>query len=101
MLELRTREGAALRPPPVGTRLELPGGGRVELVAPYAGERRLVVGRLELGAPLEQYLDRHGHPIRYRYVRTSFRSTRTRRSSPCTPAAPRCRARPGRSRPSW
>ena len=72
VLELRTREGAALRPPPVGTRLELPDGGRVELVAPYAGERRLVVGRLELGAPLEQYLDRHGHPIRYRYVRTKL-----------------------------
>jgi S-adenosylmethionine:tRNA ribosyltransferase-isomerase len=48
--------------------LVLPGGGRATLVAPYSGGRRLWLAKLELPEPLADYLDRHGHPIRYSYV---------------------------------
>jgi S-adenosylmethionine:tRNA ribosyltransferase-isomerase len=50
-----------------GERLVLPGGASAEILAPYAGVR-LWLARLELPAPLAQYLDEHGTPIRYGYV---------------------------------
>ena len=68
VVELRTETGRPLRRPPIGARLELPGGARAELLARYAGSERLSVARLELGEPLERYLRRHGRPIRYGYV---------------------------------
>jgi S-adenosylmethionine:tRNA ribosyltransferase-isomerase len=37
-------------------------------VAPYAAGRRLWLARLDPGAPLFDFLARHGRPIRYRYV---------------------------------
>jgi S-adenosylmethionine:tRNA ribosyltransferase-isomerase len=37
-------------------------------VSPYASGRRLWLARLGPGAPLHDYLARHGHPIRYGYV---------------------------------
>jgi S-adenosylmethionine:tRNA ribosyltransferase-isomerase len=51
-----------------GDEISLPGGGRGTLVAPYAGGRRLWLAQLDLPEPLGDYLDRHGHPIRYGYV---------------------------------
>ena len=51
-----------------GDPVALPGGGRAELVAPYAGSPRLWLARLDLPEPLERYLGEHGHPIRYGYV---------------------------------
>jgi len=51
-----------------GDELVLPAGGRATLVAPYAGGRRLWLARLDLPEPLADYLQRHGHPIRYGYV---------------------------------
>jgi S-adenosylmethionine:tRNA ribosyltransferase-isomerase len=48
--------------------LDLPGGGRAELVAPYLSGPRLWVARLQLPEPLLDYLARHGRPIRYGYV---------------------------------
>ena len=48
--------------------LTLPGGGNVELLAPYLAGPRLWVARLALPEPLPGYLARHGRPIRYRYV---------------------------------
>jgi S-adenosylmethionine:tRNA ribosyltransferase-isomerase len=51
-----------------GDELALPGGGRATIVAPYAGGRRLWLARLDLPAPLTEYLGEHGHPIRYGYV---------------------------------
>jgi S-adenosylmethionine:tRNA ribosyltransferase-isomerase len=56
---LAAREGAELR---------LPDDGRAEIVAPYAGGRRLWLARFDLPEPLFEYLARHGHPIRYGYV---------------------------------
>jgi S-adenosylmethionine:tRNA ribosyltransferase-isomerase len=68
IVELRTDAGLPLRAPPVGARLELPGGAHAVLLARYAGSDRLSVARLELAEPLERYLSRHGRPIRYDYV---------------------------------
>ena len=51
-----------------GDELTLPDGGRAEIVAPYAGGRRLWVAKLDLPEPLAEYLQTHGHPIRYGYV---------------------------------
>jgi S-adenosylmethionine:tRNA ribosyltransferase-isomerase len=52
----------------MGARLELPGGAHAELIARFAGSERLSVARVECDAPLEDYLRRHGRPIRYGYV---------------------------------
>ena len=51
-----------------GEALDLPGGGRAHLEAPYLSGSRLWAARLELLEPLMAYLARHGMPIRYRYV---------------------------------
>ncbi|MGH9312295.1 MAG: S-adenosylmethionine:tRNA ribosyltransferase-isomerase [Vicinamibacterales bacterium] len=57
-----------------GLRLRLPASGRATLLAPYpvsAGlqsRSRLWMAVLELPAPVHQYLERHGFPIRYSYV---------------------------------
>lgn len=60
-----------------GETLMLPDGGEVALRAPYNGAKesaksRLWVSTLDLPEPLEDYLDRHGSPIRYRYVGESW-----------------------------
>jgi S-adenosylmethionine:tRNA ribosyltransferase-isomerase len=65
VVELRTSDRRPLRAPAGGTTLELPGGGRAELLASYLGSGRLAVARLSLGGPVEDYLRRHGRPIRY------------------------------------
>jgi S-adenosylmethionine:tRNA ribosyltransferase-isomerase len=69
VVELRTPDGQPFPRPPIGARLQLPGGGQADLIAPYAGGRRLCVARLDLrGEALEGYLGRHGRPIRYGYM---------------------------------
>jgi S-adenosylmethionine:tRNA ribosyltransferase-isomerase len=68
VVELRTAERLPRRTPPVGARLELPGRAGAELLAPYLGSDRLVVARLSLAEPVEDYLRRHGRPIRYRHT---------------------------------
>jgi S-adenosylmethionine:tRNA ribosyltransferase-isomerase len=50
-----------------GEQLDLPGGATVRILAPYAGVR-LWLARLDLPAPLQDYLAQHGQPIRYGYV---------------------------------
>jgi S-adenosylmethionine:tRNA ribosyltransferase-isomerase len=67
VVELRTAGQQPLRPPRVGAIVELPGGARAELLAPYLGSGRLSVARLSLAEPVESYLLRHGRPIRYRH----------------------------------
>ena len=67
VVELRTTDRRPLRAP-VGARLELPAGGEAELLAPYLGSARLSVAQLSLDGPVEGYLARHGHPIRYRHT---------------------------------
>ena len=68
LVELRTGEQAPYRRPPLGARLDLPGGAQAELLGRFAGSERLSAARFELDEPLEDYLRRHGKPIRYRYV---------------------------------
>jgi S-adenosylmethionine:tRNA ribosyltransferase-isomerase len=68
VVELRTTDLLPFRSPPIGARLELPGGARATLLAPYRGSDRLSTADLRLGAHLEDYLARHGRPIRYRHA---------------------------------
>jgi S-adenosylmethionine:tRNA ribosyltransferase-isomerase len=66
VVELRTADGTAPARGHSGEALTLRGGATLELVAPYLSEGRLMLARVH--APLEQYLEAHGEPIRYRYV---------------------------------
>ena len=68
LVELRTSDGEPYLRPPVGDRLDLLGGGHVQLLTRFAGSERLSVARFELDEPLHDYLLRHGLPIRYGYV---------------------------------
>jgi S-adenosylmethionine:tRNA ribosyltransferase-isomerase len=66
IVELR-RGGERFRGARAGERLALAGGGRAVLVAPYLSAGRLWVARLLLPAPLHDFLEEHGAPIRYRH----------------------------------
>ncbi len=58
-----------------GESFELPAGASVTLHTPYApgrAWRRLWVASLNLPGPLHPYLDRHGFPIRYSYVKEGW-----------------------------
>jgi S-adenosylmethionine:tRNA ribosyltransferase-isomerase len=72
-IEIR-RQGQAFLEAGVGQHIELVGGGRIDLLAPYSpgpgGDGvRLWVSRLETPEPLQRHLARYGRPIRYGYVR--------------------------------
>jgi S-adenosylmethionine:tRNA ribosyltransferase-isomerase len=67
VVEARTSDRRPLRVQRAGTRVELAGGGAAELLALYLGSSRLWVAALSLDMPVEAYLARHGHPIRYRH----------------------------------
>lgn len=68
LVELRTRDRRPYPRPPVGTHLELAGGARAELLARFPGSDRLAVARFDVDEPVEDYVGRHGQPIRYGYV---------------------------------
>jgi S-adenosylmethionine:tRNA ribosyltransferase-isomerase len=68
IVEVRTADGRPGALPPDHSRLELDGGGHVDLLARFAGSGRLAVARVDVEAPLHEYLARHGRPIRYGYV---------------------------------
>ena len=55
-----------------GDVLALPGGAVATLLAPYADSLRLWVARLDLPAPVLEYLRRWGRPIAYPYVQGAF-----------------------------
>ncbi len=58
-----------------GESFELPAGASATLHTPYASGQalpRLWVASLDLPDPLHLYLDRHGFPIRYRYVKEGW-----------------------------
>ena len=67
IVELRRRSAPFTGGRP-GDDLALRGGGTVRLLARYARRSRLWLAELELPAPLDGYLARHGRPIRYAYV---------------------------------
>jgi S-adenosylmethionine:tRNA ribosyltransferase-isomerase len=81
-VEVRTPEGLATgsfrRAMAGGERLRLPEGGLATLHAPYPSNvpgSRLWISTLDLPRPLDEYLDRHGSPIRYSYVQESWPSS--------------------------
>jgi S-adenosylmethionine:tRNA ribosyltransferase-isomerase len=62
-----------------GLSLQLPADARATLLAPYPlrsldGRSRLWIAALELPGTLHAYLDRHGFPIRYNYVKQPWPS---------------------------
>jgi S-adenosylmethionine:tRNA ribosyltransferase-isomerase len=83
IVEVRQPDGRATKPfyhARAGETLSLPGGATVQLLTPYravegarSGDRvRLWIAVLDLPAPLLEYLDRHGFPIRYSYVNEAW-----------------------------
>jgi S-adenosylmethionine:tRNA ribosyltransferase-isomerase len=68
LVELRTSDRKPFPRPPLGARLDLPGGVRAELVARFADSDRFSIARFELDEALEDYLRRYGQPVRYGYV---------------------------------
>jgi S-adenosylmethionine:tRNA ribosyltransferase-isomerase len=57
-----------------GERLQLPGKAELHILAPYQGSAhpRLWLARIVSAEPVVAYLERHGFPIRYRYVPESW-----------------------------
>ena len=71
------RDGQAHLGAAAGDTIQLPGGGRVALLAPYSPGPgglgvRLWVSSLETPERLHSFLARHGRPIRYGYVQGSY-----------------------------
>jgi S-adenosylmethionine:tRNA ribosyltransferase-isomerase len=64
-VELRSGELGPLRPAPQDGPVALPAGGRLTLEGPHLGSERLREARLHLPSGGDDYLARHGHPIRY------------------------------------
>ena len=81
-VELRTVDLEPLFDGEPGETLGLPEGRTITLHTPYGQENRhragnnarLWVATLDLPFSLNEYLDRHGAPIRYRYVREAWPS---------------------------
>ena len=55
-----------------GETLRLPGGATTTLHTTYGESQRLWISTLDLPAPVSEYLDRFGFPIRYGYVRENW-----------------------------
>jgi S-adenosylmethionine:tRNA ribosyltransferase-isomerase len=72
VVELRTEDGSRPERGRAGETIKLAGGASLELVAPYASGSRLLLSRFDSDIPLEEFLDRHGEPIRYGYVSRSW-----------------------------
>jgi S-adenosylmethionine:tRNA ribosyltransferase-isomerase len=68
VVEIRSPDGSQPARLPAGERLELRGGATLDLVAPYVSGQRLMLARFCCTLLVEDYLDAHGEPIRYRHV---------------------------------
>jgi S-adenosylmethionine:tRNA ribosyltransferase-isomerase len=70
VVELRSADGSRPQTGAAGELVELDGGPEsLELVAPYASGTRLTLAWLHSSRRVPAYLERHGEPIRYGYVR--------------------------------
>jgi S-adenosylmethionine:tRNA ribosyltransferase-isomerase len=69
VVEIRSADGRRPARLASGEQLELRGGARLELVAPYASGQRLMLARFCCELLVDEYLERHGEPIRYSHVR--------------------------------
>jgi S-adenosylmethionine:tRNA ribosyltransferase-isomerase len=73
VVELRSQDGGTPVRGRAGSRLVLAGdGGEIELVAPYVSSARLMLARYHGPGSVEEYLERHGQPIRYGYLSGSW-----------------------------
>ena len=82
IVEMRRIEGKSTAPfydARAGETFKLPGGGAVTLLTPYhraarSGDlpKRLWIATLDLPVDLLSYLEQHGYPIRYKYVREAW-----------------------------
>jgi S-adenosylmethionine:tRNA ribosyltransferase-isomerase len=72
VVEIRSADGRRPARLPAGELLELRGGARLELVAPYASGQRLMLARFCCELLVDEYLERHGEPIRYGHVRGTW-----------------------------
>ena len=70
LVEVRRPHGGSTAPLQLERpeRVELLGGGHVDLLAPFADSRRLWLAKLEIPRPVTDYLNEFGRPIRYRHV---------------------------------
>jgi S-adenosylmethionine:tRNA ribosyltransferase-isomerase len=68
VVEIRSADGTIPMRLPAGERLELHGGAALDLIAPYASGPRLMLARFEGETSVDEYLERHGAPIRYSHV---------------------------------
>jgi S-adenosylmethionine:tRNA ribosyltransferase-isomerase len=65
VVELRRADLGRLARPPLGTRLALPDGGQLRLLAAHRGSTRLTEAEIDLPGPAHAYLRWWGAPIRY------------------------------------
>ena len=72
VVEIRSADGRRPARLPAGERLTLRGGASLELVAPYASGQRLMLARFCCELLVDDYLERHGEPIRYGHVRGTW-----------------------------
>ena len=73
VIELRSADGTHPERGRAGERIALSAGAaELELVASYASGTRLLLARFEGPAPVEEFLEQHGRPIRYGYVERSW-----------------------------
>ncbi len=68
VVEFRSADGSRPLRLPAGESVTLHGGASLELVAPYASGPRLMLARFDGEASVDEYLERHGAPIRYSHV---------------------------------
>ncbi len=68
VIELRTEDGSRPERGRAGETIQLAAQGALELVAPYASGSRLLLARFDAPTTLEEFLERHGEPIRYGYI---------------------------------
>ena len=69
VVELRCADGSSpYERPGAREALRLAGGATAVVVAPYAGGARLRLARFDADTGVEEYLARHGRPIRYAYA---------------------------------
>src|SRR5262249_56135240 len=76
-----------------GTTLRLPADGRVTVLAPYPlddldSPSRLWMAALQLPSPVEEYLARHGFPIRSGYLPRPWPRSLYQSSLPTQPPTP-------------
>jgi S-adenosylmethionine:tRNA ribosyltransferase-isomerase len=72
VVEIRSADGRRPARLAAGERLELRGGAALDLVAPYASGQRLMLARFCCELLVDEYLERHGEPIRYSHVRKAW-----------------------------